>query len=177
MACNSGFQSVDLSLRMELVYPGSMPGRSIAFRAGEGEKEARTGQRRNVTAGGKREIREKIPTTCGIVRHDSHVRKPGSDPSAGNRTRFAQVGSERSSLSARTAALQKGRKTDFMTVRCKQSSIEMRAEKYTRIVRKLGQRALKITDAETAAYTATSSHTRQRNGGLAKKMQERRLLG
>ncbi|KAJ8865870.1 hypothetical protein PR048_033393 [Dryococelus australis] len=41
--------------------------------------------------GGKRDIPEKNPRASGIVWHDSHFRKSGSDP-AGDRTRFALVG-------------------------------------------------------------------------------------
>ncbi|KAJ8895576.1 hypothetical protein PR048_000912 [Dryococelus australis] len=43
--------------------------------------------------GGKQEIPEKTLPTSGIVRHDSHLRKSGSDP-AGNQSRFAQVRGE-----------------------------------------------------------------------------------
>ncbi|KAJ8881575.1 hypothetical protein PR048_018059 [Dryococelus australis] len=50
-------------------------------------------QLRNATAG-KWEIPTQNPPTSGIVQHDSHIRKPGSN-SAGNRTRFAYVEDQR----------------------------------------------------------------------------------
>ncbi|KAJ8882761.1 hypothetical protein PR048_014574 [Dryococelus australis] len=46
--------------------------------------------------GGKLEMSEKNLTTSGIVRHDSHIRKSGSDP-AENRIRFALEEGERPS--------------------------------------------------------------------------------
>ncbi|KAJ8867592.1 hypothetical protein PR048_031394 [Dryococelus australis] len=51
-------------------------------------------QRRNSMAGETGNPRENPPVS-GIVRRDHHTRKSGSDP-AGNRTRFAHVGSEQS---------------------------------------------------------------------------------
>ncbi|KAJ8870856.1 hypothetical protein PR048_027157 [Dryococelus australis] len=47
-------------------------------------------RRRNEERGEKGDPRENPPTS-GIVRHDSHMRNSGSN-SAGNQTRFAQVG-------------------------------------------------------------------------------------
>ncbi|KAJ8890124.1 hypothetical protein PR048_009631 [Dryococelus australis] len=51
---------------------------------------------------GKREIPEKGPPTNGIVRHDSPLRKSGSEP-AGDRTRFVLVLSGQSNRSATVA--------------------------------------------------------------------------
>ncbi|KAJ8888407.1 hypothetical protein PR048_007897 [Dryococelus australis] len=66
-------------------------GRVHVAGAGEGRpltvKRVSMEQRRNERAGEMGDPREN-PLTSGIVRHDSHMRKPGSDPT-GNRTRFA----------------------------------------------------------------------------------------
>ncbi|KAJ8877914.1 hypothetical protein PR048_022373 [Dryococelus australis] len=70
-------------------------------------REVSTEQRRNARAGKTEDPRENLPTS-GIVRHDSHMRKSGSDP-AGNRIRFALVGGEQSGHYA-TAAPSRGKK-------------------------------------------------------------------
>ncbi|KAJ8874138.1 hypothetical protein PR048_024980 [Dryococelus australis] len=64
----------------------------------------------------KPEIPEKTGQTCGIVRHGSHVRKFGRDPS-GNRIRFPLVGSYRSSRCATAApAAPRNRNVYILTV-------------------------------------------------------------
>ncbi|KAJ8869528.1 hypothetical protein PR048_028519 [Dryococelus australis] len=57
----------------------------------------------NTRAGETREPRE-TPLACGIVQHDSHMRKCGNEP-AGDRARVVVVGGERPSLWATAASI------------------------------------------------------------------------
>ncbi|KAJ8890903.1 hypothetical protein PR048_010412 [Dryococelus australis] len=57
------------------------------------------GEARNARVGVTGDPRENPPTS-GFVRHDSHMRESGSDP-AGNRTRFALMGGEKSAPEVR----------------------------------------------------------------------------
>ncbi|KAJ8870797.1 hypothetical protein PR048_027096 [Dryococelus australis] len=59
------------------------------WRSGEGQYGVASERK----SGKKREITEKTLPASGIVRHDSHMRKSGSDPT-GNRTRSALLGGE-----------------------------------------------------------------------------------
>ncbi|KAJ8877772.1 hypothetical protein PR048_022228 [Dryococelus australis] len=68
---------------LTLVHPRRLSIKTLLRR---GWKAVSIKQRRNARAG-KTEDPGENPLTSGIVRHDSHVRKSGSDP-AGNRARF-----------------------------------------------------------------------------------------
>ncbi|KAJ8880610.1 hypothetical protein PR048_017080 [Dryococelus australis] len=79
----------------ELLHCGDVASSQVAPQRFD---EASMEQRRNERAGETGDLRENPPTS-GIVRHDSHMRKSGSDP-AGNRTRFVYVGEVAGTLGA-----------------------------------------------------------------------------